>query len=686
MGLSFVYPAFLWGLFLIAIPIIIHLFRWKRYKKEYFSQIALLERVKQEYKKQHKLKDIIILLCRIGLIASLVFAFARPYIGTREETDFLSFSKYSVYIDNSYSMSAPYKGSTALEAAKKEATLKIRQMPYDARVQVLTNEFKGEQQRFNTVPESLKLVSDIVLHQTAGRSLKEVYLRELDLYKASHLEKEQVYRINISDFQQSNADFFIDSTAANISMSPDLYEDIVIDSADLEQPIMPSSGEGKIRVWLRLKGKDSRKDSKQIEEIPLRLFIDGGQVSVVNIRLTLGEVSSVVMPFRLTKAGFHFGELRVEDPAMEYNNSLYLTMYKPEAVSVLHIYGGEPSSGLLKLFGKDSTFIYNSVDVKRFEYASVGRSNMLVLEGIETLPSALSERLKTFIKEGGSVVIVPPRPATPSMPQQNSIDLSWSTWLKSVINITYKEYKNEQKAIISKINKEHSIWKKALSSLPNEENTIEIEVDGYYELPHSKALSEVVLSNFLESYNVGKGKLYLFASPWQGGHTKFVDKYSFVVCMLGMALESGGQYPLYVSNKEEGISIPYDLISGVKDGYALVRSASSADTNAFIPELRMLGSEQRIYGINRINAGNYWVENSKGKQGLAFSINTDKKEWEQKYVEPKVLGNYSNNATPSTQRGQSAWMNSSSLWKIFLIFALVFALVEQILLRKRINK
>ena len=51
MGITFLYPNFLWALSLVAIPIIIHLFNFRKYKTVYFPNVSLLKEVQQESKK-----------------------------------------------------------------------------------------------------------------------------------------------------------------------------------------------------------------------------------------------------------------------------------------------------------------------------------------------------------------------------------------------------------------------------------------------------------------------------------------------------------------------------------------------------------------------------------------------------------------------------------------------------------
>ena len=80
-------PYFLWALGLLSIPIIIHLFQFKRYKKLYFPDISLLKEAKTKSKSQNRLKDLLILFARIAFIAALVFAFSEPIIPADTSTE-----------------------------------------------------------------------------------------------------------------------------------------------------------------------------------------------------------------------------------------------------------------------------------------------------------------------------------------------------------------------------------------------------------------------------------------------------------------------------------------------------------------------------------------------------------------------------------------------------------------------
>ena len=104
--MEFVYPGFLWLLSLISIPIIIHLFHFRKYKTLYFSSLQFIQKIDQENKSTQKLKHLLILLSRILLIIAAVLAFAQPYIPANGIKDHNGNNVIALYLDNSFSMTA----------------------------------------------------------------------------------------------------------------------------------------------------------------------------------------------------------------------------------------------------------------------------------------------------------------------------------------------------------------------------------------------------------------------------------------------------------------------------------------------------------------------------------------------------------------------------------------------------
>jgi len=114
----FQYPAFLFALAALAIPIIIHLFYFRRFKTVYFTNVRFLKEVKEETSARQKLRNLLVLLMRCLAVAALVFAFAQPFIPKDVEVR-QGQKLVSVFVDNSFSMRAMSEDVPLLEKAKQ---------------------------------------------------------------------------------------------------------------------------------------------------------------------------------------------------------------------------------------------------------------------------------------------------------------------------------------------------------------------------------------------------------------------------------------------------------------------------------------------------------------------------------------------------------------------------------------
>ena len=109
-------PGFLYALLATAIPLIIHLL--KLYKPEvlYFSRVDFLKRKRDEQKKINRLKDWLLVLVRMLIIAAVVTAFAEP---EKLENNNTNSSTLNLFLDNSLSSTDDNKINLLKQAASK---------------------------------------------------------------------------------------------------------------------------------------------------------------------------------------------------------------------------------------------------------------------------------------------------------------------------------------------------------------------------------------------------------------------------------------------------------------------------------------------------------------------------------------------------------------------------------------
>ncbi|UCD83857.1 MAG: BatA domain-containing protein, partial [Deltaproteobacteria bacterium] len=123
MNLTFLNPAYLFGLFAAAIPIIIHLLSRKKALIYRFAAIDFILRSHRKVARRLRLKQLILIILRTLMIALLALSLARPLLKRPLGVAFSQPEPSSsvIVIDNSFSMGYQFKGESLFTRAKKAA-------------------------------------------------------------------------------------------------------------------------------------------------------------------------------------------------------------------------------------------------------------------------------------------------------------------------------------------------------------------------------------------------------------------------------------------------------------------------------------------------------------------------------------------------------------------------------------
>ena len=220
--MQFIYPELLWALLLLLIPILVHLFQLRRYRKTPFTNVKFLKKVASQSRRSNTLKKWLLLLTRMALIAALVFAFAQPFFA---EKSALKKKELVIYLDDSFSMQAKADGNTLLENAVQGL---IRSASNVDVFSLFTNEKVYENTDMTDIKNDL-LGLDYTIKPL---NLKEITLKGKTYFSAS--TDNEKHLIIISDFQGNLGSTPLDSTDQIqyhlVQQRPDENRNISIDS------------------------------------------------------------------------------------------------------------------------------------------------------------------------------------------------------------------------------------------------------------------------------------------------------------------------------------------------------------------------------------------------------------------------------------------------------------------------
>ena len=132
--MQFKHPEILYFLFLLIIPILVHLFQLRRFQKEYFTNVKFLKELNMQTRKSSKIKKWLLLCTRLLLLTCLIIAFAQPFF--KADDDENTGNEMIIMLDNSFSMQA--KGSKG-ELMKRAVQDLLENTPENQHFSLLTN-------------------------------------------------------------------------------------------------------------------------------------------------------------------------------------------------------------------------------------------------------------------------------------------------------------------------------------------------------------------------------------------------------------------------------------------------------------------------------------------------------------------------------------------------------------------
>ena len=195
--MNFQNPTFLWALLLLAIPLIIHLYNFRQYKKVVFSNLAMLKEIQTQSSKTRQIKKWLILASRMLALAALILAFALPFIPSKITQS--GRQLVSIYIDNSESMRAEGENGQLFENAKNTAREIIQNLSPDAEIQILNNDLSPYSSHVHTSENAIKLLDDMTISYYPN-DFSKIVQKISAKYSSEGYASQHTFAI--SDFQQ----------------------------------------------------------------------------------------------------------------------------------------------------------------------------------------------------------------------------------------------------------------------------------------------------------------------------------------------------------------------------------------------------------------------------------------------------------------------------------------------------
>jgi len=669
--MHFLYPAFLFALVSLAIPVLIHLFNFRKYQKVYFSNVQFLKQINEQQSSRRNLKERLILAARLLALTFLVLAFARPYINNGHAINANTQQVVSIFVDNSYSMQTLNSEGSLLDQAKQKAKEIASAYGINDRFQLLTQDFEGKHQRllsrdvFNDAVDAVKI-------SPQSRNLQQIINRQQSLLSMQANVVKSIYVIsdfqkNISPIQALKTDT---GTRINlVQLKASKLPNVAVDSVWLLSAIHRPGESEKLVVRLH-----NYADAKA-EKIPLKVLINKEQKALGSYTVNPRSAQNDTLAFSGLQAGWQQGKVTLQDNPVTFDNDFYFSFNVKQQMPVLLVDDGTANPYLKAVFAADKFFDVKDVPAGNVDYAGLNRYPLIVLSDIKSISAGLAQQLKSYVAKGGSLVVFLSADA----------DISTYQALLQPMNAPYPNKLQTEAIKVSSINLQSPVFKNIFDSYP--QNPDLPIVKKYYQLAASNNSQNLMSlpgnSPFLTENSSGKGKVYVSTVALNDDFSNLQRHALFLPVMFRIALLSGHDQPLfYTIGQSEAIEVP-PIQTGEKQLLKLVK-----DSISIIPDVRQQEGTTLLYLSDEVQQTGTYNLQKQDSTIAVLAFNDSRSESDLTYLTPADLAKVLPKSGSILQAGTASLKNAVTdiniglqLWKLCIILTLIFLAAEILLVR-----
>ncbi|NOR76816.1 MAG: hypothetical protein GQ525_16860, partial [Draconibacterium sp.] len=683
-NMKFLFPTFLFALFTIAIPIIIHLFSFRQYKTVYFSNVSFLKEIKKESKKKSRIKQLLLLIARILTIIFLVFAFSQPYIPTNQDTKKQANQVVAIYIDNSFSMNALSEQGQLLEVARNKAVEICKAYPAGTKFRLLTNDLKQKHQHNLNREQFIQQVTEV---QTSPIVIpfSMIYNRFATQITDEDETDKNIYFI--SDFQREQADLenFSDKTIFSyyLPLVPNEVANLYIDSCWVEVPAHRLNQEEEL--FVRIKNSSNQDYSN----LPLKLYLNDSIKSITNFSVTAQNEITANLKYNNNSSGSQMGKLEITDYPFTHDNNWFISYFVEPNLKALVIYNDNSDSKeglnyISALFEDDNYIQLDKMNIKSLQISKLNSYNTIFLINIESFTSGFLNELKDAAESGVSVVLFPGNRNNPNF---NNLLISQFNANKIVGTDTTKQK-------ISGVDFGNNFFNDVFRK--REKNPILPEIAEHLTFGENVRTSETILLWFqnndkaLSVINHRSGKLWVFAFPLEKKNESFARDVLFVPTIYNIVLNSlPAQKISFTVGQNNFFDIPKNKNINLNSS---IQIENLENSEKFIPATNNSIIGTRLDFSDQITDAGHYLIKSENSTISSMAFNFDRKESDLRYYSSNELEDkfetlqLKNASLVSDVESNFSEIfndlqNGKQLWKIFVLLALLFIVVEVLIAR-----
>ncbi|MEY4991441.1 MAG: hypothetical protein RI948_307 [Bacteroidota bacterium] len=676
--MEFVHPERLWFLFLLLIPIVIHLFHFRKRKTLYFSSLRFIQFLEKEQQSTRKLKHLLVLLTRILALSAVVFAFAQPQ-RRNDAAQQAGKPALLIYLDNSFSMSAIGTEGSLFSEGRELAKRMLQEVKPDTRVLICSNQLNHAEQRFESKAEALRYLDKLEIY-ALSRSLDDVLTWQQKQIERHQLQKEklgQIQQVIISDFQLSQAKLSAQKPQANQSfyayqLKAQQNQNAYIDSIWFAKPTQQRQTEQTLMVRVQNYGEQAKKRLElqvKIGKIKRTMFM---QIGANN-----SQIAS--FPYTETNKGFVQGQVQINDQQIHFDDTWYFSYEIPERTNIYLIEEADASPNVARAYAVEARYNVQKTSPGEVAANTLSKADLIVLNGLNEISSGLLDELSTAHQNGQRILIIP----------GENIRLNDYKPLLQALSLPELGAVQSNALNLQRINDEDPFFKGVFEKKQERLNVPLVKkAYGLLNQGQSSATPLLISRSGQALFMRANNSAFLFTTALQSSFGSLVNQSLFPTILLRCGEYASERFPAYaILGKDAQIKV-----RAQHQEEAPLRFIS--DQTEFIAQYIASPNQLRIQiggsaALEKLKAGIYTL---KGSEVLAqLALNNNRTESKLELLDQSTLldlletNGVKNCTFNQIKEGQSLTAiqldETKSYWRYFLVFGLLCLLAELSLLK-----
>ena len=430
---SFVYPALLWGLAILALPILIHLINLLRHRRVDWAAMEFLLASQRKNSTWIRLKEMLLPLLRLAAVAAVVLMLAQPVLrdswaallgGTK--------THHIVLFDDSFSTSDRFNDTSAFDEGKAFLEKLAAQAARRTQPQSMTL------LRFSRVDRAGRGTQPDMLEETVGSDFSvrmaealaamapsqaaagpEAALEAIDQLLGEGQDETRVVYL-VSDFRQREWQE-PESLARHLVRLNEVGAQLrLVHTVEAARPNLavtrlapaPGTRAAGVPLFMEVAVRNFGTDAARDVSVFLQEDAGSSRASVVIDRIPPGKAETRRFPVQYPNAGEHRIAAHLEGDAVEADNHRYAVVSLPLEVPVL-IVDGDPNApdgrliaAALSPGGTVNTGLTPQIELPTFLNRNpLDKFHSVVLCNVERLDGPAVESLEEYVRGGGGVAI-----------------------------------------------------------------------------------------------------------------------------------------------------------------------------------------------------------------------------------------------------------------------------------------